>query len=203
MSDRIEYSIYDLASGQIVSSMTAYGTDERDANVREGFGWVWGSFDPVLFYVKEGAVVPYPSKPADWMTFDHAIEEWQDTRTGADLEKRRGDVMSALNRSIQQQRTAFVTDLPGQDMIYLRKEDEGRQYIALATEPETLDDFPMIAAEVGITAPTAYQVAVIWVQLASMWVAAAAQLEHYRLSTGAEIAAAADFDALDLIAQTL
>jgi len=85
-------------------------------------------------------------------------------------------------------RLAFVTPLPGQDMVYLAKEAEARAWVA-AIAP-VLSDYPLLLAEVGITAPDADQLAQLWLNMAALWRAAAAQLEALRLSTQAAIEAA-------------
>lgn len=77
-------------------------------------------------------------------------------------------------------RAKFITALPGQDMIYLKKEGEAKSY--LASENPNLSDYPLISAEIGVTAPTAYEVAQIWVQLSYMWAVTASELEKVRLT---------------------
>jgi hypothetical protein len=78
-------------------------------------------------------------------------------------------------------RQRYVTDLPGQEMIYLRKEQEAAAYLSADPEPSTLVDFPFIAAEVGITAPTAFEVAQIYANLANIWKSLGAYLETARM----------------------
>lgn len=85
-------------------------------------------------------------------------------------------------------RSALVTTLPAQDMIYLAKEAEAAAWVA-ADAPD-LADYPLLSAEVGISAPDADQLAQLWLNMSSMWRAAAAQLEALRLSRGAQIDAA-------------
>lgn len=85
-------------------------------------------------------------------------------------------------------RLAFVTPLPGQDMVYLAKEAEARSWVA--ADAPSLADYLLLSAEVGITAPDADQLAQLWLNMATLWRAAAAQLEALRLSTQAAIEAA-------------
>ena len=96
-------------------------------------------------------------------------------------------------------RRAYITELPGQDMIYLAKEQEAQAYLAADPEPVDLAPFPFIAGEIGTTGQTAYEVAQVFANLAGLWRAAGAALEAVRMSgpaaleactTPAEVAAA-------------
>ncbi|WP_375227491.1 hypothetical protein [Roseobacter sp. S98] len=87
-------------------------------------------------------------------------------------------------------RLQFVTDLPGQEMLYLRKEAEAQKFLAELITPTDLTNWPLVAAEVGITAPTAYEVAQVYVNLGAMWEATAAALETIRLGAVVSIEAA-------------
>lgn len=196
---RQEFSVYDLTTGRIISAMMAFSDEDRDANVPAGHGWIAGWYEPSRYYVSDGAAVTYPPRSASHLTFDYAAKVWVDARGTADLVAARSAAKAKLNNYVANKRRMIVTDLPGQDMIYLRKEEEGKEYLSLPTEPKTLAGFPLIAAEVGITAPTAYQVATIWVMLGSMWVNIAAQLEHLRLSLGAQIESASTFAEIEAI----
>ena len=88
--------------------------------------------------------------------------------------------VQTVNRLAGNIRTLFVTNLPAQDMIYLRKEQEAKAYL-LAVDPE-LSQYPMIQAEIGITGDTAYEIAQTWLNLSNQWVTIAANLETPRLS---------------------
>ena len=73
-------------------------------------------------------------------------------------------------------------------MIYLAKEAEARAWIAdPAPDPA---NYPLLSAEVGITAPDAASLAQLWLNMAVLWRAAAAQLEALRMTIGAAIDAA-------------
>lgn len=76
-------------------------------------------------------------------------------------------------------RERYITAIPGQDMIYLAKKDEAISYVS--TAPATLDGYPLLAAEVGITAPTAYELSQLWLNMGAAWLAAAAEIEAARL----------------------
>jgi hypothetical protein len=93
----------------------------------------------------------------------------------------RKQAIAAINQHAGYVRTLFVTDLPGQQMIYLAKEAEARAYLAESPEPASLAGYPMIAAEVGITADTALELALYWQGTANQWRALAASIEQIRL----------------------
>lgn len=78
-------------------------------------------------------------------------------------------------------RRRFITVIAGQEMIYKEKEAEAIRYVAESPEPATLDSYPFIAAEVGITAPTAYQVAQLYLNAAARWRQIGSELENARL----------------------
>lgn len=109
-----------------------------------------------------------------------------------------------INALAGQVRRLYVTDIPGQEAIYLMKQQEAKAWVASA-DPDPAQ-FPLISAEVGITGSDADQVAQVYLNLAGLYLQAAAQLETARLghiamieaaTTGAEIdAALAQFQAL-------
>ena len=88
--------------------------------------------------------------------------------------------VQTVNRLAGGIRTLFVTNLPAQDMIYLRKEQEAKAYL-LAVDPDP-SQYPMIQAEIGITGDTEYEIAQTWLNLSNQWVTVAASLETPRLS---------------------
>lgn len=96
-------------------------------------------------------------------------------------------------------RERYITAIPGQDMIYLAKKDEAISYVALA--PATLADYPLLAAEVGITAPTAYELSQLWLNMGAAWLAAAADIEAARLGAIAQVQIATSVAAAMAIAE--
>lgn len=115
---------------------------------------------------------------------------------GQSLEADKAQAVQAVNDGIAAVRRQFITDLPGQENIYRRKEEMAREYLALDPEPATLDGFGLIAREVGLTAPTAKALAELWVQMAQDWEYAAELLEEVRLTAYSRIEAAQDRQAV-------
>jgi hypothetical protein len=93
-----------------------------------------------------------------------------------------------VNRAAGAARLALMTDIPGQTAIYAAKEAEARAW--LAAQPNSLADYPFLAAEVGITAQTPQQLAQLWLNLAGLFRQAGAQSEQARLAAIAAITAA-------------
>jgi hypothetical protein len=109
-------------------------------------------------------------------------------RAAADLAAFKAKAIAGINDWAGQQRLALITDLPGQDMIYLRKEAEAKAW--MADPAPVLASYPLIAAELGITADTPDQIAQIWLNMADLWARAAAEIETNRLAAIQQIEAA-------------
>jgi hypothetical protein len=113
------------------------------------------------------------------------------------LDRAKAAAQARLIEVMAAARLAFVTPLPGQDMVYLAKEAEARAWVA--AETPVLADYPLLSAEVGITAPDPHQLAQLWLNMAALWRATAAELEGLRLSTQAAIASAQSAGEIDII----
>lgn len=111
-------------------------------------------------------------------------------RAAALLAQAKADAIARVNAAAGTLRGRYITIIPGQEMIYLAKEAEARAYLTESPEPETLASYPLIAAEVGITAPSAYAIAQVWANMAAIWRGIAAQIETARLGAVAQIEAA-------------
>lgn len=113
-----------------------------------------------------------------WRVVDGALvrpEGWADVA----LTNARLEAVARINAAAGEVRRLYITDIPGQPTIYQMKETEARAWLA-DPDPD-LADYPFIAAEIGITATTGYEVAQVYLNLGALYVQAAAQLEHARL----------------------
>ena len=110
------------------------------------------------------------------------------TRAAEALAEAKAQARAEITTRISAARSAMITTLPGQQMIYLAKEAEAARYIS--DPAPDLATYPLLAAEIGITAPDAWQLAQIWLGMADLWRQAAAQLEALRLGTAAAVEAA-------------
>lgn len=86
-------------------------------------------------------------------------------------------------------RNRWITPSVAASGIYLAKESEARDWLA-AGEPEDLADHPLIAGEIGLTAPTAWHIVQLWLGMAAAWRGIAAAIEAARLGTKAAVEAA-------------
>lgn len=102
------------------------------------------------------------------------------------LQQVQNKIRVSINQLVGEVRKAYVTDIPGQDMIYMRKEEEARRWLSEAN-PD-IADYPFIAAEIGVTAETGDQLAQLWLNMAHQWATVAANLEKARLMTLAGVA---------------
>ena len=163
--------------------------------------------DPWSVYVWQGAVHPLPPKPGDWATFDPATATWLDRRSAAqraaDLERAKAAAIARVNGWASRERARHITAIPGQDMIYLAKEAEAIRWLAADPAPADLTAYPLLAAEIGITAETPDQLAQLWVHLGQIWRGLAAGIETQRLGTIKAITEAGDEDGVSAALATL
>lgn len=118
----------------------------------------------------------------------------------ADLSSVKAAATGRVNTLAGDLRRTFITTIPGQEMIYLAKEAEAKAWIA-DPSPD-IADFPLLAAEAGLTAPDADQLAQLWLNLGSQWRQVAAQIEAARLGAVYAISVAASEAAIAAIENT-
>ena len=103
-------------------------------------------------------------------------------------------------------RSRYITVAPGQDMIYLTKQTEALRFLAAYPSPEAVPDpidatpatgFPFLVAEVGITAPTAWELASLWVERTVLYRTLGAAIEAIRLGAVGAIQSATVPAAID------
>lgn len=112
-------------------------------------------------------------------------------RMTVDLAQLRAEAVRRVDQGAETARQRWITGGSGQAMVYLAKAAEARRYLAATPEPADLTDYPLLSAEVGITATTARDLAQTWLALDADWTAAAARIEGARIASKAAIAAAA------------
>ncbi|WP_299648033.1 hypothetical protein [uncultured Jannaschia sp.] len=103
--------------------------------------------------------------------------------------------------AIGQFRRRHITVIDGQEGGYLSKEAEAKAYVAMDPEPADLADFPLLAAELGRatpTAPTPYQLAQLWLNMAAIWRPLFGATEALRLDANDAIQAAATKAEIDI-----
>lgn len=105
------------------------------------------------------------------------------------IEKRRAGAIARVELRAANARARWLTPSVAASGVYLAKEAEARDWLA-AGEPADLTDWPFLASEIGLTAPTAWHLAQLWLGMAAAWRATAATIETARLRAKAAIAAA-------------
>jgi hypothetical protein len=120
-------------------------------------------------------------------------------REAAVLAAARAAAVTRINARTDATRRRFYTAIAGQDALYLEKRAEALAYIREAEqsgEPATLEDYPLLANEVGVTAPTPWQLAQIWLHLSEAFKAIGGATERPRQIAMNAIAEAPTEDAL-------
>ena len=110
------------------------------------------------------------------------------------LDRLKARAVARINDAASSLRQHYITVIPGQEMIYLAKEAEAVRY--LGDPAPDMAEYPMLSAEVGITAPTAYELAQLWANMSALWRQVAAQIETARLTAIYAIEAAPDAAAI-------
>jgi len=103
----------------------------------------------------------------------------------------RNTVSRGVNTVIGRARTLFITDVPGQQMTYIAKQNEAKELLAMPSEPADPSVFPFLFAELGITGQTVTEVAQVTLNLAHQWGFIGSSLEKLRVGTNYRIAAVA------------
>ena len=98
--------------------------------------------------------------------------------------------IARINAASGLARQRYITTSPGQDMIYIAKEREALAFLAASTDD--LTTYPLLAAEVGVTALTAWELAQVWANVSVYWRAVAAQIEGVRMRALVQIETASD-----------
>lgn len=122
--------------------------------------------------------------------------EPEPTKEEVDAEGREKIVQTKLsgiyqvNSLIGQKRSEYITDIPGQEMTYLGKEREAREYVSVYTSPLLLPNsinYPFIAADAQAFQVTAYEAAQTILNKANQWRQIGAYLESLRLTANEKI----------------
>lgn len=145
-------------------------------------------------YIKDGLIKVRSVCPGDYHSFDISSETWVDD-TLLRLPEIKSKALRVVNDKCSTIRSLYITDVKGQEVVYTMKRDEAVSYLN-DSDPD-LSDYPLIAAEIGITAPTAYEVAQVYINMNTMFVETLAALENIRLTTGVTIENATEKTSVD------
>jgi hypothetical protein len=161
-------------------------------------GAVTGTFsgDPALLasgssaFVETALTIEDLGSLADWQVQEGILVR-------ASLAALTDDALAEINRRIADIRCVYITDLPGQGMIYLDKEAEAKAFLAADPEPTDLTEYPWIQREIGVTGTTAYEVAQVLINMAASWRQIGPEIEGLRLEAKDAILAATTASEID------
>ncbi|EPE99546.1 hypothetical protein [Rhizobium grahamii] len=97
---------------------------------------------------------------------------------------------ASIDAAAETERLKYITGGTGQAMTYQQKSDEARRYITAIGSSETPinpADYPLLSAEVGITAPTLGEVVAVVNAAFLQWQMIGGAIEAIRLGTKAAI----------------
>lgn len=122
-----------------------------------------------------------------------------------DLAATQAAAKAKIDADAETARQQWITPGSGQAMVYQKKADVAASFLAkypdsTSAASATAADWPLINAEVGITAATLFDVASTWQQMAAAWQTAAAAIEKVRLGAKQAIDAAATVKAVNAAA---
>lgn len=150
----------------------------------------------------KSAVRRSPEDQAVTCAFDTVLVRdgavWR-ARTGAEsLSAEKDRLKVTIDREAERVRLAVITPGAGQAMVYQRKADEARSYLA-ASDPDP-DDYPILQASVGIEASTIGEVADLVMTREREWVVVSAAIEAVRLGAKAAVDLAETIEAANAAA---
>lgn len=119
------------------------------------------------------------------------------TRVLADVKTQ---AKAEINQLAGEARARFITVIPGQEMLYLEKKAEAKRW--LEAQNPSLQDYPLLAAEVNITAIDAPALANLWMQMAAQWSVVAATIEAMRMAYINNVTGAANVATVDAMMET-
>lgn len=123
---------------------------------------------------------------ADWISQGKPVEPYSPPEV--DLGNLKTSLKAQIDADAETERLKYITPGAGQAMAYLQKAMEATAYLA-ATDPDPAD-YPLLAAEVGITGDTIADVATVVNAHYQAWRAIGAAIEQARLGAKAAVDAA-------------
>lgn len=168
--------------------------DEITMNLRDDAGFVAGWFDSDSHYFNGTSVVVKEPKPSKYHVFDYDAKVWIDNSPNK-IDEIKSSALSEVYENSSKLRSLYVTDIKDQATVYTMKRDEATRFLN-DNDPD-ISDYPLIAAEIGITATTAYEVAQTYLNMSHMFVSALAMLENVRLTAVTAIETATTREAVE------
>ena len=122
---------------------------------------------------------------------------------GDDLEDVRAQSLARIDDEAERIRQKYITASPGQVLTYREKFEQAKAVVIAGqaaadalSAADMREQYPTLAASVGIEAPTLWDCAQIVVAKAEAWADLSYEIEQTRLAAKAAVTAAADRDAV-------
>jgi hypothetical protein len=121
---------------------------------------------------------------------------------GKNLPLLRHEAEQRIEAAAAETRSRFAT--PGKHVIYDRKLKEAERYLVAVSSGSTpnINGYPYMKKEVGKTAPTAVDLANLWVMMNSAWEDVSATIEEISITAKAQARAAGTAEDIASIADT-
>ncbi|OYY80626.1 MAG: hypothetical protein B7Y61_15415 [Rhizobiales bacterium 35-66-30] len=154
----------------------------------------WGTSTPVLY--RDGAL----HGPADLIAAARGALDGGDA-----LAALKSTLRASIDARAEECRARYITQGAGQAMTYMRKADEARRMVADITAGGAPDpaQYPLLCAEIGITAPTLAEVGQIVAAQDAAWQEAGRAIEALRLGAKRAVDGAQDAEAARAAAHVL
>lgn len=160
--------------------------------------WFWLADDGRLFSSAQAALIQENDEAyAAWVEAAHQPTPWPRDDDGAQTDDTLQEVLSPfglfcslaalkvgmkkeIDAAAERERLKYITPGAGQAMTYQQKMEEVR---ALAQDPDPEPgNYPLLSAEIGITAPTVSEVAAVVLSAYQQWQHVGARIEASRLA---------------------
>lgn len=170
----MQFTVYKNETGEITSRYVRGSIEDVEDLIGFGEAIIEGWFDKNVFYIDQGAAVEKPPRPSETHDFDYQAKAWVNNEAEY-LPDLKAAALARIDEMRGRARLKYITDLPGQDSMYMAKREEAVAYLA---DPDPDDNqYPLIKSEIGETSPDGYSVAQIFLNLNDLWREAAGAID--------------------------
>lgn len=195
------YVVYDQNTGEVARAVRCSDSQAQYqlSSPHEGMVEFAGDVDAARLdrlYVVGGQVLERPQRPTPEHTWNQQSQVWEaDTAAlTAFLELRRGAAQAQIDDAAGQARLRYITDVPGQQATYQRKEQQARQWVDSGYSGAAPS---FIAAEAQALGETPQHIAQQVITLADFWAySKGPQIEAARIKWKAAVRAAETLEAV-------
>lgn len=184
--------VYSKATGRILCPITCSlveGFDETQLDEGLGIMEVFYGFDHTHFRVD------VTQDPHELIELDELPNDF------AELDFTRAEALQTVDNSAGELRTALGSTGYGQESVYLVKENQARAYCSAVSPIDA--EYPMLLAEVGITADTVAEVANVICDMAETWRSFVTDIEAIRLMAKKQIKLASSIGEIENILDSI